>query len=113
MPPPRLTDTAYNYSVSRLALATSSKYPALTDDDRWLLQPLAAHGIQPEPAVWDDSAYDWSSCAAVVIRSCWDYHLKPDQFLRWITKLEEPAGPRLQRRTARPLEREQIVLARP
>ena len=37
MPPPRLTDTAYNYSVSRLALATSSKYPALTDDDRMVL----------------------------------------------------------------------------
>ena len=74
--------------MPRLALATSSKYPALTDDDRCLLQPLAVHGIQPEPAVWDDSAYDWSSCAAVVIRSCWDYHLKPDHFLHWIAKLE-------------------------
>ncbi len=91
-----MTDTvalSYNCTVPRLALATSSKYPALTEDDRWLLQPLAAHGIQPEPAVWDDSAYDWSSCAAVVIRSCWDYHLKPDHFLRWITKLEEQQVP--------------------
>ena len=79
--------------MPRLALATSSKYPALTDDDRLLLAPLKAHGIQAEPAIWDDSSYDWSACAAVVIRSCWDYHLHPEKFLRWITKLEEEHVP--------------------
>src|ERR1700746_1436715 len=72
----------------RLALATSSKYPHLTADDRLLLTPLAAHGIQAEPAVWNNAAYDWSACAAVVIRSCWDYHLQPHKFLAWIQQLE-------------------------
>jgi hypothetical protein len=72
----------------RLALATSSKYPHLTADDRVLLTPLAAHGIQAEPAVWNNAAYDWSACAAVVIRSCWDYHLQPHKFLAWIQQLE-------------------------
>ncbi len=72
----------------RLALATSSKYPQLTEDDRLLLAPLAARGVQGEPAVWNNSAYDWSACAAVVIRSCWDYHLQPEKFLAWIQQLE-------------------------
>jgi hypothetical protein len=72
----------------RIALATSSKYPNLTQDDRLLLRPLADRGIEAEPAIWDDPARDWSSFDAVVIRSCWDYHLKYEAFLSWIGSLE-------------------------
>jgi hypothetical protein len=79
--------------MPRLALATSSKCPNLTDDDRLLLDPLSAHGFEAEPAVWDDPSYPWSTCAGVVIRSCWDYHLKPETFLRWIASLEAAAIP--------------------
>lgn len=74
--------------MSRIALATSSKYSNLTDDDRLLLAPLAERGIEAESAVWNDSAHNWSANAAVVIRSCWDYHLHPEKFLRWIADLE-------------------------
>jgi glutathione synthase/RimK-type ligase-like ATP-grasp enzyme len=79
--------------MPRIALATSSKYPELTDDDRPLLEPLAARGFEAEPAVWDDPAYPWSSHTGVVIRSCWDYHLKPEIFLRWIASLEASGVP--------------------
>ncbi len=72
----------------RLALATSAKYPTLTDDDRLLLDPLARHGIQGQPAIWNDPAFNWSAYDAVVIRSCWDYHLQPEKFLSWIAELE-------------------------
>ena len=74
--------------MRRIALATSSKFAQLTADDRLLLTPLAQCGILAEPAIWDDANADWSRFAAVVIRSCWDYHLKPDAFLAWIAKLE-------------------------
>jgi glutathione synthase/RimK-type ligase-like ATP-grasp enzyme len=74
--------------MPRVALATSSKYPDLTDDDRLLLSPLAQRNIQAEPAIWNDPSRDWSSYDAIVIRSCWDYHLQPEKFLRWITDLE-------------------------
>jgi glutathione synthase/RimK-type ligase-like ATP-grasp enzyme len=79
--------------MHRIALATSAKYPALTQDDRLLLKPLAECGFTAEPAVWEDRTFDWSSCAAVVIRSCWDYHLKPEKFLRWIAGLEAAGVP--------------------
>ena len=74
--------------MPRIALATSAKYPALTEDDRLLLEPLAQQGFEAEPGVWDDRNFAWSSCNAVVIRSCWDYHLKLEEFLRWIASLQ-------------------------
>ena len=79
--------------MKRVALATSSKFAQLTEDDRLLLTPLAAHGIHAEATIWDDARADWSRYAAVVLRSCWDYHLKPDAFLRWIAELEAEGIP--------------------
>jgi glutathione synthase/RimK-type ligase-like ATP-grasp enzyme len=74
--------------MSHVALATSSKYPNLTTDDRLLLDPLSEHGIEAGSAIWNDPSQDWSCYAAVVIRSCWDYHLHPEKFLDWIAQLE-------------------------
>ncbi len=74
--------------MPRIALATASKYPDLTDDDRLLLAPLAQRPIQAEPAIWNDASRNWSSYDAVVVRSCWDYHLQPENFLHWIANLE-------------------------
>ena len=74
--------------MRRVALATCAKVPTLTDDDRLLIPALAARGITAVPAVWDDDTVDWRTFAAVVIRSTWDYHLKPDRFLAWIDRVE-------------------------
>jgi hypothetical protein len=79
--------------MHRIALATSSKYPDLTHDDRLLLHPLTERGIDAEPAIWDAPARDWTSFDAVVIRSCWDYHLKYEAFLSWIGSLKEARIP--------------------
>src|SRR5579864_9418855 len=74
--------------MPRLALATSSKFPTLTEDDRLLLEPLRGQRIDAHPAIWNNPAQDWSQFAAVLIRSCWDYHLAPEKFLAWIAQLE-------------------------
>jgi len=76
-----------------IALATSSKHPDLAQDDRLLLQPLAELSLDAEPAIWDDPARNWSSFDAVILRCCWDYHLKLEAFLRWITGLERSTIP--------------------
>jgi hypothetical protein len=73
--------------MPRIALATSSKFPDLTSDDRLLLEPLAKHGILAEPVIWNDASRDWSSYDAVILRSTWDYHLLPETFLGWIDSL--------------------------
>ncbi len=72
----------------RIALATSKDWPNLTPDDRSLLQPLADRGLKAEPAVWSDPSFPWHDCDAIVIRSCWDYHLRSQEFLRWVAFLE-------------------------
>jgi hypothetical protein len=40
----------------------------------------AGGGIRAEAAVWSDQSIDWESYDAVVIRSCWDYHLRVAEF---------------------------------
>jgi glutathione synthase/RimK-type ligase-like ATP-grasp enzyme len=66
-----------------VALATSTGFPELYDDDRLVLGPLAALGVDAVPVVWDDPAADWSSYDLVVVRSTWDYTLRREQFLDW------------------------------
>src|SRR5262244_3898834 len=77
-----------------LLLTTCESIPNLTDDDRELIPPLAERGIESQPAVWSDPNVNWSSADGVVIRSCWDYHLRLDEFLAWIAGLEK-AGVRV------------------
>lgn len=33
--------------------------------------------------VWDDPSVDWSTYEAVVVRSCWDYIARREEFLAW------------------------------
>jgi glutathione synthase/RimK-type ligase-like ATP-grasp enzyme len=75
-------------SEKLIALATSEKVAHLTNDDRLLVQALSASGVRSEAAVWNDDALDWEKYSAVVIRSTWDYHLRLDEFLAWLDRLE-------------------------
>jgi glutathione synthase/RimK-type ligase-like ATP-grasp enzyme len=77
-----------------LALATSRDLPDLWDGDRIFLDELRRRGHRAEPAVWDDEHADWTQRDAVIVRSCWDYHLKPDRFAGWIDRVSR-AGVRL------------------
>jgi len=72
----------------RIAFATSSALSALTPDDQLAAAALARRGVDVLPAVWDDATLNWSDFDLVVLRSMWDYHLKPTQFFRWLDTLE-------------------------
>jgi glutathione synthase/RimK-type ligase-like ATP-grasp enzyme len=74
--------------------ATCESIPNLAEDDQALIAPLATRGIEARASVWSDASVPWSSADAVLIRSCWDYHLRPEEFLRWIASLEK-AGVRV------------------
>jgi glutathione synthase/RimK-type ligase-like ATP-grasp enzyme len=75
--------------MKTILLATSESIPNLTEDDQTLIAPLAKLGIEARPAVWSDSHVNWSQAGAVLIRSCWDYHLRLKEFLAWTSALEE------------------------
>ena len=71
-----------------LALATSADYADLPPDDRLLIPALEPYRLRGLPTVWDDTSIRWQDFAAVVIRSCWDYHLRLDEFLDWVSRVE-------------------------
>jgi glutathione synthase/RimK-type ligase-like ATP-grasp enzyme len=74
--------------VRRIALATYESAPRLAPDDQPLVPALACLGIHAEPVVWSDRSTDWRAFDAVVIRSCWDYHLRITEFFDWLARLE-------------------------
>lgn len=71
----------------RIALATYERAPVLAPDDRVLPEALAAHGFDAHAAVWSNEAVDWRAFDAVIIRSCWDYHLRLGEFHTWLDRL--------------------------
>ena len=73
--------------MKRLALATYAGCPQLTDDDRLLVPALRRMGVEAVPVSWD-AAVEWHCFDQVILRSCWDYHLRLTAFLEWIRKLD-------------------------
>jgi hypothetical protein len=78
---------------TRIALATCTAYPALAEDDRLVIAPLAARGVVAEPAVWDDPSIDWSAYDVVVVRSTWDYVERHAEFLDWAARVPRLVNP--------------------
>ncbi|MBA3896030.1 MAG: hypothetical protein H0X36_02585 [Sphingomonadaceae bacterium] len=67
-------------------------------DDRLLADALASSGHSSRFAVWDDPSVDWTLSSLTLIRSTWDYQLRPAQWFAWIdrvaaqTRLLNPAA---------------------
>src|SRR5436309_10507072 len=73
--------------MKRIALATSAKLPTLNDDDRLLIPALAELGLGAVPAVWDSPDVCWEEFQGVLVRSCWDYHHRLEEFVAWVSRL--------------------------
>lgn len=58
-----------------------------------LLAAAERRGVDAEITVWDDPDVDWAAYDAVVIRSCWDYITRLEEFLAWadaVPRLHNP-----------------------
>jgi hypothetical protein len=77
----------------RVALVTCRELPDLDEDTRRLIQPLAARGIAAMAAVWDDPEVDWNGYDLAIVRSCWDYASRRDEFLEWAARVPYLANP--------------------
>ena len=74
---------------SKIFLATCRAVPDLSADDRALAELIRDRGFDVRPLIWDDPNPVFHDTAAVVVRSCWDYHLKHQDFLHWTESLEK------------------------
>jgi hypothetical protein len=70
-----------------ISFVTSRKTDnAITRDDQFLADALSERGCRVVPYNWDDAAVDWTEFDAIVLRSCWDYHLRADEFRDWLQR---------------------------
>lgn len=76
-----------------IALATGRPFLDLDVDLPLLVGAASARGLDAEVAVWDDESVDWSAYEAVVVRSCWDYLDRRDDFLSWAARVPNLLNP--------------------
>ncbi len=74
--------------MNRIAFVTCSTKPDFADDDLETVKLLRQQGISVQPIPWDRDPPDWQSFDKVIVRSCWNYHLHPDKFTKWLDTLE-------------------------
>lgn len=74
--------------MKKIAFATYLDAPQLTPSD-FLLAEAIKEFAECTAAAWDNPAINWKQFDAVVIRSTWNYHLKPTDFQQWLNRLNE------------------------
>lgn len=75
--------------MSTIAFVTYRDLPHLTPEDQLVCSFLQTLGVQTHAVVWDAPDVIWNSYQAVVVRSCWDYHVHPSRFITWLRDLEQ------------------------
>ncbi|AVZ76928.1 hypothetical protein SLUN_36840 [Streptomyces lunaelactis] len=81
----------------RVALATSAMGRRWDVDLPRMVAALRERGVDAVPVAWDADDFDWSQCAAVVIRSTWGYADRWPEYLAWVdavaavTRIDNPA----------------------
>jgi glutathione synthase/RimK-type ligase-like ATP-grasp enzyme len=71
-----------------IAFVTYQKNPEITKDDALAVPALGELGMGVIGIPWNKENIDWRRYDAVVLRSCWDYFHRHEQFLAWLNFLE-------------------------
>jgi glutathione synthase/RimK-type ligase-like ATP-grasp enzyme len=71
--------------MPKIAIATYKKLPYLTENDCLLIPLLERKGFEVHPEIWDNPEVEWHIYDIVLIRSTWDYYLKPEAFNSWVS----------------------------
>ena len=79
--------------MTRVAFVTYAELPLLYDDDRLAAEALRSRGVEVEAVLWDSAEVRWEEFDAIVLRSCWEYHLRTREFLDWVASMESRAVP--------------------
>ena len=74
--------------AARVALVTYDARPHPTEDDSLFADALSARGVVVHAVPWSDASVRWAEYEAVIVRSCWDYFLRADEFHAWLDRLE-------------------------
>lgn len=75
--------------MSKVAFVTYAELPHLAEDDRLAADCLRRRGVEVCAVMWDAGDVRWEEFDAVVVRSCWEYHLRTQEFSNWIDLMEQ------------------------
>lgn len=81
--PAPATDTGSTHRRPRVLLATFDLMPDGEAGGHLLVEALERRGVDAAWAVWSDPSVDWAAADLVAVRSTWDYHRRPQDFLAW------------------------------
>jgi glutathione synthase/RimK-type ligase-like ATP-grasp enzyme len=81
-----LVDLDYPAPMSFVALATCLNLPEPDFDEPILLAALERAGVPARLVAWDDDTADWDDARVTIIRSTWNYYLRPGPFLAWVLR---------------------------
>jgi len=70
--------------MKRIALITWSGLPDGAESERLMLPHLAAARVEAQFVDWRSTDCDFSKFDLIVVRSCWDYHLRVTKFIGWL-----------------------------
>lgn len=71
-----------------IALATCARLPEPDPDQDLLLRALGAAGVEARLVPWDGPPVDWREHRLCLLRSTWNYYLRPAAFLDWLAGAE-------------------------
>ena len=77
------------FMKKRLALITYSGLPHGAESERLMLPYLADANIETEIVDWRSTTCDFSKFDLIVLRSCWDYHLRAAEFIGWLQRVAQ------------------------
>jgi len=66
-----------------VVLVTCAAMPDGDPDDDPLRDALTAAGLTWTQVAWDDDAFDWRTTRVALLRTPWDYYLRPAEFVAW------------------------------
>jgi len=73
----------------RIALITWSGLPEGAESEQLMLPYLAAAGVETEIVDWRSPGGDFNRFDLIVLRSCWDYHLRAAEFIVWLQQVAQ------------------------
>ena len=59
------------------------------DEDNYVLEALASHGLKVCKKDWSDPKFDWSSARALMFRTTWDYFERYSEFEPWLASVSK------------------------
>lgn len=80
--------TATIVGMAHIALLTLEDRTGYVIDDALVVQELVRRGLHAEEIPWSAPGVDWSRFDLVIVRTTWDYHLRPAEFLDALAVIE-------------------------